>query len=37
MTLDFEQRPGCVPGLACPSQNQTMLVDWVAEYAPNAR
>ena len=32
MTLDMQQRPGCTPGLACPNQNQAMLVDWVAEY-----
>lgn len=35
MTLDLEQRPGCVPGVACPPQDQTMLTDWVAEYARN--
>jgi Glycosyl hydrolases family 16 len=35
MTLDFEQRPGCVPGTACPNQSQSMLTDWVAEYVRN--
>jgi hypothetical protein len=39
MNLDLQQRPGCpssynfTPG--CPSQAQTMYVDWVAEYAHN--
>ena len=36
MILDLEQRPGCAAGVACPPQNQTMLVDWVAEYVRNA-
>jgi hypothetical protein len=35
MILDLEQRPGCEAGVACPPQNQTMLVDWVAEYQRN--
>jgi hypothetical protein len=33
MTLDLQQRPGCVPNVPCPSQDQAMYVDWVAEYA----
>ncbi len=37
MTLDLEQRPGCWRGPVCTTQGQTMLVDWVAEYAPAAR
>jgi hypothetical protein len=35
MTLDLQQRPSCTSGLACPNQNQSMLVDWVAEYIRN--
>jgi hypothetical protein len=37
MTLDMQQRPGCPAGLSqpCPSQNQAMYVDWVAEYTPS--
>lgn len=32
MTLDLQQRPQCPPGAGCPNQNQSMLVDWVAEF-----
>ena len=35
MTLDLQQRPGCVPGAYCPPQDQSMLVDWAAEYNRN--
>lgn len=35
MTLDLQQRPGCVPGIYCPPQTQSMYVDWVAEYIRN--
>ena len=34
MTLDFEQRTSCKPVRDCPSGPVSMLVDWVAEYAP---
>ena len=37
MTLDLEQRPGCVAGIVCPPQTQSMLTDWVAEYVRNTR
>jgi hypothetical protein len=36
MNLDLQQRPGCPPSSSfgpCPSQDQAMYVDWVAEYA----
>lgn len=34
MTLDFEQRTSCSKGRECPSGLQSMVIDWVAEYAP---
>lgn len=35
MRLDLEQRTMCVVGTQCPQKATSMLVDWVAEYAPN--
>jgi len=34
MTLDLQQQTWCASGWACPSDPQSLLVDWVAEYAP---
>ena len=34
MTLDLQQQTWCGSGWACPTSNQSMDVDWVAEYAP---
>lgn len=36
MTLDFEQLALCESGRYCPSIPASMLIDWVAEYAPLA-
>jgi hypothetical protein len=32
MTLDIQQRPGCSLGPVCTVRDESMLVDWVAEY-----
>ncbi len=34
-TLDLEQRAMCSESRQCPIAPVSMLVDWVAEYAPN--
>jgi hypothetical protein len=34
MTLDLQQQTWCSSGFACPTSPQSMLIDWVAEYAP---
>jgi Glycosyl hydrolases family 16 len=36
MTLDLQQQASCVAGYgyACPTAPESMLIDWVAEYAP---
>ncbi len=36
MTLDLQQQTWCSSGWACPSAPQSMQIDWVAEYSPNA-
>jgi Glycosyl hydrolases family 16 len=33
MRLDMEQRTACGTGLDCPTEPQSMLIDWVAEYS----
>jgi beta-glucanase (GH16 family) len=33
MTLDLQQQTWCSSGFACPSSQQSMQVDWVAEYS----
>ena len=35
MTLNIQQQTWCSSGWACPKSPQSLLVDWVAEYAPN--
>lgn len=35
MTLDFESRQECEEHRQCPTAPESMLVDWVAEYASN--
>jgi beta-glucanase (GH16 family) len=35
MTLDLQQQTWCGSGWACPTSDQSMDVDWVAEYASN--
>ncbi|MBW4078495.1 MAG: glycoside hydrolase family 16 protein [Acidobacteria bacterium] len=35
MTLDLQQQTWCASGWACPTQPQSLQVDWVAEYAPS--
>lgn len=32
MTLDLQQRPACSSGTVCTASEQSMYVDWVAEY-----
>jgi hypothetical protein len=34
MTLDLQQQTWCSSGFACPTAPESMLIDWVAEYAP---
>lgn len=34
MTLNIQQQTWCSSGWACPKAPQSLLVDWVAEYAP---
>lgn len=34
MTLDIQQQTWCASGWACPTQPESLQVDWVAEYAP---
>jgi len=35
MTLDLQQQTWCSSGFACPTSQQSMQVDWVAEYSAN--
>jgi beta-glucanase (GH16 family) len=35
MVLDLQQQTWCSSGYACPSSNQSMDIDWVAEYSPS--
>jgi beta-glucanase (GH16 family) len=34
MVLDLQQQTWCSSGFACPTSPESMLIDWVAEYAP---
>jgi len=36
MTLDLQQQTWCSKGFACPTSNQSTLVDWVAEYSQSS-
>ena len=36
MTLDIQQQTFCASGFACPSTNESVEVDWVAEYSPSS-
>jgi hypothetical protein len=37
MTLDIQQQTWCASGWACPTAQESTEVDWVAEYAPQAK
>jgi hypothetical protein len=36
MTLDLTQQTWCASGWACPTQPESMQIDWVAEYVPQS-